>query len=406
MRRFLPVWVVAAWSVLIPAAVGAAEPQPQDVFVFMLKSGGQIEGQWLNLQPPPADQYIVQVAGKGRLVLRGELVVDVVRRQPAELEYARIAPTFADTVEGQWALAEWCRQHGLLRQRRVHLERILQLDPQHVAAHQALGHTQVDGRWMTVEEYRKSQGYVLYRGRWRLPQEIQLIEARTQQKRLQHEWTEKLTRMSREQLLAVRDPAAVPALRKLLESTPSLDRRLDYIDVLGQIGTRDAAIALINASLNDPTADVFEAAVEQLVRLRSPAAVPAYLRALKDQNNVRVNRAARALARLGDRSVIEPLIDALVTTHQVMIEPPSGGLALSPTFVRGAGAADPVADLSGFSVGQKPRVVTVRMQNVEVLKALMQLSGSPGFGYDQQAWRKWAAVERAQPPPIELRKGP
>ena len=54
-----------------------------------------------------------------------------------ETEYERIRPTYADTAEAQWELAQWCREHKLPAQRTVHLRRVIELDPEHVEARRA-----------------------------------------------------------------------------------------------------------------------------------------------------------------------------------------------------------------------------------------------------------------------------
>ena len=46
---------------------------------------------------------------------------------------------------------------------------------------------------------------------------------------------------------------------------------------------------------------------------------PKALGYLKDENNVRLNRAAYALGRLGDKTVRSRLIDVLVTTHYIVL---------------------------------------------------------------------------------------
>ncbi|MFQ5750297.1 MAG: DUF1570 domain-containing protein, partial [Planctomycetota bacterium] len=49
--------------------------------------------------------------------------------------------------EATLQLASWCREHGLLRDERIHLLRSLLLDPGNRAAHEALGHRFLGGRW-------------------------------------------------------------------------------------------------------------------------------------------------------------------------------------------------------------------------------------------------------------------
>ena len=108
------------------------------------------------------------------------------------IDFERIAPTYADTVDDQWNLAEWCRAHRLPRRREEVLRRILQLDPNHPETRHALGYQQLGGEWVTTSEWRRREGYVLYRGRWRLAQDIELIEAERKTNAMEKEWAGKL----------------------------------------------------------------------------------------------------------------------------------------------------------------------------------------------------------------------
>jgi HEAT repeat protein len=106
--------------------------------------------------------------------------------------------------------------------------------------------------------------------------------------------------------------------------------------------------------------------------------------ALKDNDNVRVNRAAIALGKLQDRSAISPLIDALRTTHAQVLARPRGGEATAATFT---------SDGTYFKQGDGPKLLVTHVQNQPVLDALTRLTGV-NFGFDQAAWRYWLAQER------------
>ena len=44
-------------------------------------------------------------------------VAEFTKKPAREVVYERLRPTYADTVEGQLALAEWCKQNQLLAAR-------------------------------------------------------------------------------------------------------------------------------------------------------------------------------------------------------------------------------------------------------------------------------------------------
>src|SRR5262245_45482871 len=118
-QAFFSVWtrtaVMAGALVAIPG-----RDVPADVFV--LNSGGRIEGEWLNRDEQPRTKYEVRQGGV-KLVLPLSQVKEAIRQTPVEQEYSRKAPAASDTVEGQWELAEWCRKNNLTRQREGHLRR-------------------------------------------------------------------------------------------------------------------------------------------------------------------------------------------------------------------------------------------------------------------------------------------
>ena len=148
--------------------------------VLILKSGGRIQGECLNVDQRPRDEYVVRTRDGVRLILAAAQVMEVIRERPALDDYARIAPAYANTPEDQWQLAEWCRERHLGSRRQTHLRRILELDPHDLRARRSLGYRKLGGHWYTEPEWMRHQGYRFHQGRWRLPQEIEL-SARNQQ---------------------------------------------------------------------------------------------------------------------------------------------------------------------------------------------------------------------------------
>jgi hypothetical protein len=285
-----------------------------------------------------------------------------------------------------------------------------------------LGYAQFRGQWATREQTQQNRGYQLHEGRWMLPQEITLQQGRQRLEQAQKEWFTQLRR-SREQLgsenhrlalqrfAAVKDPHAVPALQQLLREEPYRDVKLIYVEILERIGDRPAIGTLADTSLQDPDEEVFQACLDALVRLHPPHLAPQYVQALKDKNNVRLNRAAHALGRLGDRSVLSPLIDALITTHYYVIPAKSDAYTatfLSPNAPGGAepAGAPPVSG-NGLTAGDQTKVIPCTVTNQDVLQALIGLSGGANFGFDQRAWRFWLAGQNQQlvPAGTSLRDG-
>src|SRR5262249_53221760 len=153
------------------------------------------------------------------------------------------------------------------------------------------------------------------------------------------------------------------------------------------IHTPEAILALIERSLADQSEEIFYYCLEKLVPFDSPRISEAYLPALKDTNNIRVNRAGTALARLKDKSVIAPLIDALITTHTQALPGRPGTNSDSTTAFFSADGG------TFMKKGEGGTLVVMHVHNQPVLVALNKLTGVD-FGFDQKAWRYWHAQEK------------
>src|SRR4029079_16707068 len=93
------------------------------------------------------------------LTVPADNVREAIRQSPAELEYSKLAPAAADTVEGQWEVGEWWRKNSLTRQREVHLRRLIELNPDHQQARYALGYQFQRGEWITRAGAWRQEGY-------------------------------------------------------------------------------------------------------------------------------------------------------------------------------------------------------------------------------------------------------
>lgn len=385
--------VLAALSCLAPTwlVLIAAGGLPARADVFLLGSGGKVEGEWINADEQPLTQFLVRTNSGVVLKLEAGQVKEHLRPSPAEQQYELLAPTFPNTVGGHWQLALWCRQHGLTAQRRNHLERILDLDPNHRQSRALLGYAFIGGQWVTESRHKRQQGLEYYRGQWRTPQEIELLEKKSKQELLEKEWQTKLQRWRKmldsdkaksayQSLRSIRDPLAVAPLIEMFKRERVRSVKRLYADVLANIDSRDAVGFLVHASLHDRDIEIFYYCLDKLLALQVPRLADEYVDALRDADNGRVNRAAAALDRIGDRAAISPLIDALITVHQRTLPGRLGPDATAATF-----SAD---GNSSITQGEGPKVQIVRVQNQPVLEALSRLSGA-SFGFDQKAWRYW-----------------
>lgn len=374
--------------------------------VFVLTGDGQVEGELLNRDESPREKYIVRTASGATITLARDQVKRVQSASPEELEFEKIRPTFADTPEDQWKLAEWCREKNLVVQRRAVLQRIIELDPNHKPARMGLGYSQLNGRWIKPDDAHQEEGYVRYRGKWLTKQEVELVERREAAEKAVRDWRLKLQRLraalndsskaedARKEIRAINDPYAVDALIANLGSDRIRANRALYVEALGRIGTHDAMKALVAHSLSDADEEIRLSCLDQLIARSNPDITSAYVAELRSKDNTRINRAAFALGQLKDKSAIPALIEALVTTHKVKIQ--SGG----PNSIS-AGFGGPGG--GGLSVGSKVQIQTQNRQNQHVLDALVSLSGGMNFNFNKTSWKNWYASQ-SKPADFDFRR--
>jgi hypothetical protein len=401
-------------------AIAAAEAQNACADLITLRSGGEIRGELQGAGKAKADGGFVSIrtlSGATVSVIADE-VQGVVRRRMIVENYETRRRAIPDTLEAHWELAEWCRQNSLSKEREVHLRRVVEFDAGHLAAHRALGHVRHNGQWMTHDEMMTSRGYVKYKGRYVLPQELELIQEEQRvteaekgwfrRVRMWHGWLDAERGERQNEGLAmlrgIKEPDAVPALAKSFQAVPNEDHRLLYVEIISAIGGDKPLQPLVMQSLWDESDAVRAAAINGVRKKDVDKALPFYLRSLKNGLNMIVNRAAMALGQIGGESAIPYLIDALVTRHSYTMLVPDQAIAGSAGG--GMANAQPVLPPSialMLAAGQLPYGVQVQSatptrmkeipiekdeENPAVLDALTLLTRQ-NLGYDEGAWRKW-----------------
>jgi len=409
--RVVMVAVITASLVLGSSRAGRADE-------LLLANGGRISGTWLNRERRAADPFVLLTQEGVRLTLDRDQVREAHRSRVEVVQYQKLAPTYPDTAAAQWQLAEWCRKHNLLKERQVHLAAVLKRDPNHHEARYASGYRFIRGQWLTVEEFRRSKGYERYEGEWRLAQEIQLEEARRKKNREEREWSIKLHRWrenletkdaaaAAKQIVAVRDQFAVPTLKEMLLNDASRAAKLLYVEALVEMNTTRSIGALVVSTLSDPDEEVFYEVVRRLVETEHPELAEVYATTLTDPNNVRVNRAAIVLAKLEATMAIDPLIEALSTTHAVTVggNPNLSADAYSASFGKpGNGALPGGFEGNSFTAGNGAKTTRVTVNNQQVLNALVGITGGVNFGFDQKAWRHWQSAQKRKLPVFNVRR--
>ena len=364
--------------------------------VFRLKNGGQIEGEWLNRDESPRRKYVIRTRDGGQIALPAAEVHRPRTATPASKKYEQIRTRYANTVEKQWELAEWCRLNGLSHERKAHLNQVLELDPDHNPSRVALGFIRFGGKWTTRKQRYADLGYTFYEGQYRTKQEIAIVQLHKKTNDSRKGWIAKLKKWrgwlnstrrkaeARDLILGIRDPYAVDAIAKMMEDERSREVKLLLIDTVANIPGQAAIFLLAKLSLEDKDSEIRVVARENIERLKSPFALDYFLRELKSKDNTRVNRAAKGLEALGESSAVRPLIEALVTKHQFKITTGKPG-QIGGTFGGPGGGT--------FSSGGSTKIVTKDMANRRVLEALREQTGVD-FDYNIDAWRRWYASKK------------
>lgn len=258
----------------------------------------------------------------------------------------------------------------------------------------------------TQAERMAALGLIRYRGAWRTPQEVELIERDEAATIAAKQWNAKLARLRQrleqpatadraaEEIREISDPLAVAAVAAALVSEPVFAVRRAYVEALSHIRTPDAIATLIGTARDHPDRETRFAAVERLVMIGPHQAVSPLVAGLASADNAQVNRSAEALGRLGLPEAIGPLIAALETRHLTASggDQPAG--STSATFTPAGG---------GLSMGGGPKPKLVAVRNDRVLEALVSLTGQ-NFEWDAVAWRAWLANERALPAGFDPRR--
>ncbi len=407
----------------------ASADLPADV--VKLTDGGEIRGlvkfpaaKPRKDQVAESDDVVVESLTGAEIAVAREQVAFITRRPRSVEEYESLARRVVDTVDGRWQLAEWCRQHRLSEPRKEQLQRILELDPEHKPAHYGLGHRRQGTNWTTPEEADAellAAGYVRYKGRIITTLERDLLESNTTRHREQNDWRPKIRLWlgwltgrdapRRADAIAkfreLRDPDAVPAIVDFLLGDANVEVRRLAVQTLAQFDGQPPVPALVRVALSDAEPSLQSSAFGAFTADQRTAAVPIIERALHDESNLIVRRAAILLGKCGVRQAIPSLVEALATSHKVRVPE---GPAFAVGFNRDGSQDNSRSGLppdveAALRTGQLPygvvvdnsnvrappvKWVTVRvpLQNSEVLDALRSLS-QQDFGYDKRAWRLW-----------------
>ena len=177
-----------------------------------------------------------------------------------------------DTVQGQWELALWCNDRGLLEQEVAHLTRVLQIDPDHAQARERLGFRRFDGNWVSQEDIATSQlrGAALRDSlaRWsaKLQKDVQLLADSNEKRRA----------LAADRIRAIDDPAAIPALERMVSSAGP-EAALLVVEAVRKMSGHEASLSLARHAVFSPYREVRDEAAAELKHRKLQTFVPELL---------------------------------------------------------------------------------------------------------------------------------
>ena len=370
-----------------------------------LVNGGTIESKVLNPTETPRMTWQLQMAEGVTVELPNKNAVERIVMQPqATPQYYVKVPFLAESAETHVKLAEICKAQKLEHLANLHYQRVLELDPENVAARQALNYRKIDGEWTTLENEMEKQGYVKDRhGKWTTPQKLMIDERRVQVGREYHDSNKTVLNLiarlkaapseeTEHALYALSDPTAVPPLVNALQNESNPEFRDVFVRALSHIGTGPAYYEIAQWTMREPNEDVCWTCIVLLQG--SPGVAKFFTPYLTNADNIVVNRAAYVLGQLSDRTAILALINALITEHEIEVR------RADPNLRQYTGTG------SNSFVGQqalKSEKAKELVSNREVLVALRKLSNQD-FGYDIPLWLDWWA-EQNQITNFDARRG-
>ena len=406
------IWMLCAALVLL-AVVPLAKGE-----VFILHSGGRIEGDLVNADQQPRTTYIISLANGGQITLDASLVEKVEHVRPELAEYDKLRRQSPDTVKGHLQMAKYCREHKLSAEEKSHLKRVVELEPDQPDARRLLGYRMHNGQWMTFEEEQAEKGLVLFKGQWITHQDAELRQHYQKQRAAEIQWIKKISRwrkwmdgkeaeQGKKNLRAITDPMAIAGLseRLIKKVDSSSEARQIYVEALAHINTMEASSPMATCAMDDPVEETRLICLDELVKQTNKdirqAVTNYFVRRMRNKHatNADINRAGVALGRLKDPSTIDTLIESLVTAHEQTIQPAGNPGQMTAAFPK-KGSMGPG---SGISMNQQPLRIVEQVENADVLKALVDITGQ-SFGYDQRAWATWYKNQKAKGLSVESPK--
>lgn len=146
MKAALPIGAIAALLLGLPAWADTVT----------LKDGRKLVGKVVT----EGEEEIILVHRFGEIpIRRSEIASWEKGPTPEEVYRDRAAALADDDLEGRLRLARWCLENDLDREARWEFQRVVEIDPEHREAREALGFVLHEGKWIPEAEHREITRY-------------------------------------------------------------------------------------------------------------------------------------------------------------------------------------------------------------------------------------------------------
>ncbi len=400
----------ARWRALWVVAIVAACGPGAGADVFHLTTGGTVEGKLLSTGEDGT--YEIRTVA-GIVHVPGDAVQRIEESETPFDEYERRRQQAADTPADQVALAAWCDEQDLRAERRRHLRRAVELDPDHVPARRALGYVRIGELWVD------GRRVIERKDRAAATQEAEAAEKERLPRAIQGQWrrrigaikrslldsaVERLVDDGRKHILEIRDPLAILPLAEVLGGGRRHCRLL-LVEALSAFPEDEATMNLALLALVDGDRQVRRRALREVAKRQDPRVSAQYREALYSDSDVILRRAAEGLGTLQAGEAVPDLIAVLTAEQHKWVEVPVRRYfrgwpgVFNRTTVVGIGGGSQVSHQPRLGVPQSAwdfgggvknewRYRWVTVYRTEVLEALKQITGQ-NFGFEVHAWWEW-----------------
>lgn len=397
----------AAWFLFAAAAVclwaGIANAD-----IFHMTWGATIEGVLLEERE---DAYRVRTP-VGVIDLEKEDVVKIEKKRSPWDEYKKRKKAMPNTAQAHYDLALWCEERGLPSKRVKHLKIVIDLDPDHAAARDALGYEKKDGAWVrkisanapTDEDLRKRREAQAEQRliRDKIAEYFVTLRAVHNGRMAKRSPDSRQFKDARDLILAIDDPLAVPAITGVL-CTGNEAARGVMVEALARFENDEATMNLLVIALLDPSSDIRRAAAIALHERKDERIAEKLRQALLSDEEFILRNAAIALGVMRAKAAVPDLVSVL-SIEKLGYVPVSRPVLLGGIYSyfgrrvslrcgrryvnywpRRIGCI-----CTGSFIGTDTRYETkiVSVYRTEVQEALIAITGQ-NFGFDEDEWMDW-----------------